>query len=67
MNTDKSDKLAQEWAEKTNLLKKASITLQRTFNTSPGTLFPLLDPTTESDWIPGWNCDLLHSNSGYAE
>lgn len=67
MNTDKSDKIAKEWAEKTNPLKRASVTLQRTFNTSPETLFPLLCPTTEYDWIPNWNCDLLHSNSGYAE
>lgn len=34
---------------------------------SPGTVFPLLCPTREYDWIPGWSCALVHSDSGFAE
>jgi len=67
MNTKKSDKFVNEWVEKVNPLKRASATVQRTFNTSPEILFRLLCPTTEYDWIPNWTSELLHSNSGYVE
>lgn len=30
-------------------------------------LFPLICPTKEYDWIEGWECDLLYSDSGIAE
>ena len=30
-------------------------------------VFPLLCPTRELDWVPGWSCTLVHSQSGYAE
>jgi len=30
-------------------------------------IFPLLCPTKEYDWIPGWNCKILYSESGFAE
>lgn len=67
MNTEKSDRIVKKWAAKDNPLKRASITAERTFTTSPETLFRLLCPTTEYDWVPGWRCELLHSESGYAE
>lgn len=33
----------------------------------PGAVFPLLCPTAEYDWIDGWTCELVASNSGLAE
>ncbi|WP_022664252.1 hypothetical protein [Desulfospira joergensenii] len=30
-------------------------------------IFPLLCPTREYEWIEGWECDLLYSESGLAE
>lgn len=30
-------------------------------------VFPLLCPVREYDWIPPWRCDLLYSQSGFAE
>ena len=30
-------------------------------------LFPLLCPKREEDWIPGWQCETIWSNSGYNE
>ncbi|WP_461211344.1 SRPBCC family protein [Desulfocurvus sp. DL9XJH121] len=33
----------------------------------PAAVFPLLCPTREYDWIPHWQCDLRHSDSGFAE
>lgn len=33
----------------------------------PATVFPLLCPVREAEWIPGWRYRLLHSASGLAE
>jgi hypothetical protein len=33
----------------------------------PSKVFPLLCPTREYDWIEGWRCDLVYSQSGVAE
>jgi hypothetical protein len=33
----------------------------------PDRVFPLLCPVRESEWIPGWSCDLIYSESGVAE
>jgi hypothetical protein len=40
---------------------------ERIFTASPEELFPLLCPTREADWIPGWTCDLVYTTTGYAE
>ena len=34
---------------------------------SPAVVFPLLCPVREADWIDGWSCEMLHSESGLAE
>lgn len=31
------------------------------------TVFPLLCPIREYEWIPGWSCEMVHSRSGVAE
>lgn len=33
----------------------------------PETIFPLLCPVREYDWIPTWDCDLVYTASGVAE
>jgi hypothetical protein len=33
----------------------------------PATVFPLLCPVRERDWVDHWEADVLHSNSGVAE
>jgi hypothetical protein len=30
-------------------------------------IFPLLCPKREEEWIPGWECKVIFSNSGYNE
>jgi hypothetical protein len=30
-------------------------------------IFPLLCPKREEEWIPGWECEVIFSNSGYNE
>lgn len=67
MNTQKSEAFVKGWMAKGNPLRRISFTAQRKFQTSPEEIFPLLCPATELDWLPGWNCELLHSKSGYAE
>lgn len=37
------------------------------FNGKPETVFPYLCPTKEYEWIEGWKCDLIFSESGFAE
>jgi len=34
---------------------------------SPGEVFPLLCPVREYDWLDGWACDMIYSESGLAE
>lgn len=34
---------------------------------SPSAVFPLLCPVRERDWLWGWNCNMVYSESGYAE
>ncbi len=34
---------------------------------TPETVFPLLCPIREYDWIDTWKCRLIYSDSGYAE
>jgi hypothetical protein len=45
------------------------LTLEQTFRVpaEPSTVFPLLCPVRELDWIPGWNATVLYSASGLAE
>lgn len=42
-------------------------THQQTINASPERVFPLLCPVREREWLPGWTCRMVHSNSGWAE
>ncbi len=34
---------------------------------TPDKVFPLLCPTREYDWIEHWRCQMIHSESGFAE
>ena len=34
---------------------------------SPATVFPLLCPVREAEWVPGWRHRMIYSNSGFAE
>lgn len=36
-------------------------------NAPKESVFPLLCPVREYDWLEGWECDLIRSDSGYAE
>lgn len=40
---------------------------RRKLSASPETVFPLLCPVREYDWIPAWKCEVIYAESGYAE
>lgn len=40
---------------------------EQKLNASPKEVFPLLCPTMEYKWIQPWKCDMVYSESGYAE
>ena len=67
MDTSKSAAMAATYlAGKPGLLSETRTYGER-LTATPEAIFPLLCPTRELDWIPGWNCELLHTDTGYAE
>ncbi len=47
--------------------KRCSLSASQLLISSPAKVFPLLCPTREYDWIENWKCDLVFSQSGFAE
>lgn len=67
MDTTRSDGIVQTFLKKEEKFLRKVSTLSETVNGAPEQIFPLLCPTREADWIPGWHPDLIYTNSGYAE
>ena len=49
------------------LMDKLEHSVEFTVPATPERVFPLLCPVLEYRWIPTWQCELLHSDSGVAE
>jgi hypothetical protein len=47
--------------------KRSISSFTRAIAAPPETVFPLLCPTREYEWIEPWQCDLVYSDSGVAE
>ena len=47
--------------------KQRTFTFEQTNNASRATIFPLLCPVREVEWIDGWEYEMIHSKSGFAE
>ena len=47
--------------------KKMTRRFTQHFLATPEKVFPLLCPTREYEWIEPWECELLRSDSGFAE
>jgi hypothetical protein len=47
--------------------KRVTRTYGQTIEASPETVFPLLCPVREAEWLDGWQCTMLHSESGLVE
>jgi hypothetical protein len=53
-------------AERFIAKRKVLLSLQ-SLKSTPEKIFPLLCPTREYEWIENWKCELIHSESGFAE
>ncbi len=47
--------------------KRITRSYRQTINALPETVFPLLCPVREAEWLDGWEYEMIHSESGLAE
>jgi len=47
--------------------KRIIVSHKQLLKSTPDKVFPLLCPVREYDWIESWKCDLIYSDSGFAE
>jgi len=67
MDTSKSERITRDYLQNERKYKRKIRKFSGTFDTTPERIFPLLCPAREADWIPGWNCELIYTKTGYAE
>jgi len=67
MDTTKSERIVRDYLQNEMKYKRKIRKFSGTFDTTPERIFPLLCPAREADWIPGWNCELIYTKTGYAE
>lgn len=63
MNTDRSQLVLEEMRDTGHGYERRVIGHRQTFATTPDKLFPLLCPITEFDWMDGWHCEMIYSQS----
>lgn len=47
--------------------RRATKTCTQKYVASPSEVFPLLCPVREYEWIHGWKCEVIYSESGFVE
>jgi hypothetical protein len=67
MDRKRSDTVVAEYRGRDRRAGRRVFRYRRVFHASPEAVFPLLCPTREYDWIPGWACELVFTETGYAE
>jgi hypothetical protein len=67
MNTERSKTKATEFLKRGKKLKRKTQKYKKTFSFASEKVFLQLCPSRELDWIPGWECDLVYTSSGYME
>jgi hypothetical protein len=67
LDTSRSERLVQNFLQREYKYKREIQEFTGIFETTPDKIFPLLCPARETDWVPGWDVDLIYTNSGYAE
>src|SRR6266513_3818938 len=50
-----------------SLFRRVTHEYTQTNDAPPETIFPLLCPVREADWVPGWQYKMIYSKSGVAE
>lgn len=66
-DTSKSDRILQRFQQSTFKSKRKQQEFSGTWETTVEELFPLFCPVREADWIPGWDSELIYTDSGLAE
>jgi len=66
-DTSRSDALAAAFARRDFKARRRVITFTRTVGAGPAAVFRQLCPTRERDWIDGWDCELIYTESGFGE
>ena len=66
-DTTKSNQILARFRQRAFKAKRKRATFSAVWQTTVEELFPLLCPVREADWIPGWDCELIYSESGFAE
>jgi hypothetical protein len=56
-------RMSQSAARATRLTRS----YRQTIDAPPDTVFPLLCPVREAEWLDGWTCEMTHSATGLAE
>jgi hypothetical protein len=67
MDTKKSEKLVKSYFDRKIKYNRKVHKFAVDVKTTVEDFFPLLCPSREADWIPGWDCDLIYTSDGYAE
>jgi hypothetical protein len=67
LDTSRSESLVEDFLQSEPKYKRKVYEFFGTFEATPEKIFPLLCPAREADWIPGWDAELIYTNSGYAE
>ena len=66
MNTERSKAVVEKYFTKPNR-KRLTQEMSATFDAKQHEIGALLCPTREYDWIPIWDCEVIYTESGYAE
>jgi hypothetical protein len=66
-DTTRSDAIVKGFKDSEVKFKRHASQFSGTWETTLDELFPLFCPAREADWIPGWDCQLIYTESGYAE
>lgn len=66
-DTSKSDRILQRFQQRSFKAKRKRSVFSVTWETTVEELSPLFCPAREADWIPGWDCDLIYTDSGLVE
>lgn len=67
MDTTQSEQIVKNFHNQKVKYNRKKSEFSEIIDASAQEIFPLLCPTRETDWIPGWKVELVYTDSGYAE
>ena len=67
MDTTKSNRIMENYHNRSFKALRKRSRFSGNWETTAAEFFPLLCPAREADWLPGWESDLVYTESGIAE